>query len=99
MASASYPLFQKEKIGENVFLDGAFYDNCPYKILLERGYDEIIVIRTNSAGIYRKMKDTNRIKVIAPQNNLGRVLQFSSERSKKNMESGYIDGLYFARNL
>jgi NTE family protein len=99
MASASYPLFQKEKIGENVFLDGAFYDNCPYKLLLEKGYDEIIVIRTNASGIFRKVKDTNRIKVITPQNNLGRVLQFSPERSKKNMESGYIDGLRFAQKL
>jgi NTE family protein len=97
MASASYPLFQKEKIGEEVFLDGAFYDNCPYKLLVEKGYDEIIVVRTNSMGIFHKVKDNHHIKVISPQIKLGRILSFSPESSKMNIKAGYADGLDYVQ--
>ena len=99
MASASYPLFQREVIEDQVFLDGAFYDNCPYHLLLAKGYDEIIVVRTNARGRFHKITDTDKIKVIAPCEDLGHVLQFSPERCMANIDLGFFDGLRFMRNL
>ena len=99
MASASYPFFQRETIEEKMFLDGAFYDNCPYNLLLKKGYDEIIIIRTNARGVFRKVKDTEKIKVIAPDEDLGQVLLFSPERSAANIKLGYYDGLRYVKNL
>ena len=99
MASASYPFFQRETIEEKMFLDGAFYDNCPYQLLVKKGYDEIIVVRTNARGVFRKVKDTEKIKVIAPRDDLGQVLMFSTELSAVNIKLGYYDGLRYVKNL
>jgi len=101
MASASYPFFQRETIEEKKFLDGAFYDNCPYNLLVNKGYDEIIIIRTNARGVFRKVKrkDTEKIKVIAPLDDLRPVLLFSQENCAANIKLGYYDGLRYAKNL
>lgn len=99
MASASLPGFQSETIGEKIFLDGGFYDNCPYSLLLDKGYDEVIAIRTNSFGVFRKVTDPDRVKVIAPKKQLGSMLEFSSESSRKCIDLGYHDGLMFVSEL
>ena len=39
------------------------------------------------------------IHEIAPKRNLGGILEFDSERTKKNMELGYFDGLRFLYGL
>jgi len=99
MASASFPGFNPAKIDEKIFLDGAVYNNCPFDLLNGRGYEEIIVIRTNSYGVFPKIKDKHRIKTISPKKRLGTTFSFSPENSKKNIELGYYDGLRFAKNL
>jgi NTE family protein len=96
MASASFPGFQHEKIGKNLFVDGAFHDNCPYRMLLQKGYGEVIAVRTNIPGVFHKVKDTNRVKVIAPSQALGNPMMFSPENSAMCMALGYRDGLKFA---
>ena len=98
MASASLPGFRSETIGDSSFIDGAFHDNCPYELLYEKGYDEIIAVRTNALGIFRKIKDTKRVKVITPGEDLGHTMLFTKERSKKNIELGYNDGLKYVRS-
>jgi NTE family protein len=45
------------------------------------------------------VKDTEKIKVIAPRDDLGEVLLFSQERSAANIKLGYYDGLRYAKNL
>lgn len=94
MASSSFPGFRRQIIGNDKFIDGAFYDNCPYRLLLNKGYDEIIVVRTNSLGVFRKT-EIDKIKIIAPQRHLGGIMMFSPERSAANIELGYEDGMLF----
>ncbi|MCL2253447.1 MAG: patatin-like phospholipase family protein [Lachnospiraceae bacterium] len=98
IASSSFPGLRPQAIGEDKFIDGAFYDNCPYRLLLNLGYDEIIAVRTNAFGIFRKTKDHEKVKIIAPQKNLGGFMAFSPEKSAVNIELGYNDGLEFIRN-
>lgn len=97
MASASFPGFRPESIDGRVFADGAFYDNCPFKLLLSRGYDEVIAIRTNAFGVVRKPEDTHlqRVKFIKPGEDLGNLMWFSPENSGRCISLGYIDGLRF----
>ena len=99
MASASFPGFRSEKIDDASFLDGAFYDNCPYGLLYDKGYDEIIVIRTNAHGVFRKVRDSQIVKVISPVENLGHMMRFSQKRSERNIKLGYFDGLRYAQGL
>ena len=98
MASASFPGFRPEAIEGKVFLDGAFYNNCPYDLLMERGYEEIIVIRTHASGVFKK-SDNPKIKLIDPRDDLGNIMLFTPESNGKKIKIGYYDGLRFAENL
>ena len=99
MASASFPAFKREIIGEKTFIDGAIYNNCPYKLLVDKGYDEVIVVRTYARGVFHKVKDTEKVKIIAPNEDLGNMLLFTPERGAVNINLGYYDGLRYAKNL
>jgi len=99
MASASFPGFRSETIGNAAFIDGGFIDNCPYGLLCDMGYDEVIAIRTNAPGIFRRIKDTQRVKIISPREDLGHLMLFSPQRSERNIRLGYYDGLRFAKGL
>ena len=98
MASAALPVFRPESIDDSVYLDGGFYNNCPYNLLLDKGYDEVIVVRTNAAGIFRKVADP-RVKCIIPSDDIRRIFLFSPESTTSLIQLGYYDGLRFARNL
>ena len=95
MASASFPGFRNETIGNASFIDGAFHDNCPYNLLCDIGYDEVIAIRTNAPGIFHKIKNTDKVKVISPDADLGHIMLFTQHRSKKNLVIGYYDGMNY----
>jgi len=98
MASAALPIFRQNAINESIYIDGAFYNNCPYNLLLDRGYDEVVVVRTNSFGIFRKPRD-GRVRCISPADDLGSTLHFSQENSENLLKIGYYDGLRFAKGL
>ena len=98
MASAALPVFRPESIDDSVYLDGGFYNNCPYHLLLDKGYDEVIVVRTNAVGIFRKVDDP-RVKCIIPSDDIRRIFLFSPESSTSLIQLGYYDGLRFARGL
>ncbi|MTI65258.1 MAG: patatin-like phospholipase family protein [Firmicutes bacterium] len=100
MASASFPLFKREKIDEKVFLDGGFYDNVPISMLLSKEYKDIIVIRSFGLGRTRKVETSNlNIKYIEPKEDLGRVLDFSQVNARKNLKLGYFDTLKTFKKL
>jgi len=96
MASASHPFFRRESIEDNIYLDGAFYNNCPVNLLIKKDYDEIIAIRTNAHGIFRKIEDP-RVKYIIPRDDLGSIMRFTPENSAVLIKLGYQDGLRFAK--
>lgn len=94
MASAYLPIFKTEKLGGKVYLDGGFYDNLPYRMLLDKGYKDLILVRTHAMGLTRKidLQDTNSI-IISPSDSIGRSYEYDSNRSRTNIELGYYDGL------
>ena len=98
MASASFPGFKPEAIEEKRFLDGAFYDNCPYHLLIQKNYDEVIAIRTNARGVFKKVED-DRVKVIVPRDDLGSIMLFMPDNCAEKIKLGYHDGLRFLLNL
>lgn len=101
MASSQLPVFKSEKIDEKVFLDGGFYNNCPVNMLLNKGYKNIIEIRTKAIGIYKKVKKTKDVNVItiAPSSDLGSILFADQELIHKNVNMGYYDALKVIKNL
>ena len=95
LASASFPGFRPEKIGNQYFMDGALYNNCPINMLISKGYDEIVAIRTKAPGVFREVEAPAgvNVKIITPEVDLGNIMLFSPEKTKENMALGYRDGL------
>lgn len=92
LASSCLPIFKAQKIGNFEFVDGAFYDNIPINMAIDKGYKNIIVVDINGTGFNRKMTSKNvYLKVISPKEKLGGTMNFNHDRMKNNIALGYLD--------
>ncbi|MGN1013423.1 MAG: patatin-like phospholipase family protein [Clostridia bacterium] len=92
LASACFPIFKPQKIGDKQYLDGGMHDNVPVNMLLNKGYTNIIVIDISNGGISRRLQNKDAyIKIIKPNEDLGGPFDFDKKRIKKNMKMGYLD--------
>ena len=93
LASACFPIFKPQQIGDKKYLDGGVVDNVPVNMLLNKGYKDIIVIDISNAGIKRKLINNQDayIKIIKPSEELGGPFDFDKARIKKNIKMGYLD--------
>ena len=95
MASAYLPGFKSEKLGGKYYADGGTMDNVPIQVLLDHGYQDIIVIRIYGIGLDRvrwtKIPEETNVWWIAPREELGGMLEFDRKRSRKNMALGYLE--------
>ncbi len=100
IASASFPAFKPTVIDGRMFIDGAFYNNLPVNLVCRKGCRDIIVVRTYGFGIRRHMDTDNKNVInITPSEHLGPILDFNSDRARKNLEMGYYDALKFFHRL
>lgn len=100
LASAYLPVFKPEKLGGKIFLDGGFYDNLPFKMLQNKGYDKLILVRTHARGLTRRIdRDDDNIIVIRPSEDLGNTYILEADTCKRNMQLGYYDALKVFRKL
>lgn len=93
LASAYLPTFKREPLHGKRYIDGGVQDRVPLDSLLNRGYEDIIVLRIYGFGVEKRVRIPENVNVIdiAPRQNLGGVLEFDSARSRKNMKLGYYD--------
>lgn len=102
LASSYLPFFKLERIGGNIYLDGGFYDNLPFKMLLNKGYEDLIIVRTHAPGFTKKVDIKNadgNIIIISPSEDLGRTYTYEARQARKNIELGYYDGLRVFKGL
>lgn len=94
LASASLPVFQRQRINNKSFLDGGVYDNLPISLLALKGFQDIIVVRLVRKGLkkWEKSKDFH-ITLIKPDESLGNMFDFTKDRALTNIELGYYDTL------
>lgn len=100
LASAWLPIFKANRFDGKNFLDGGFYNNLPVDMLYDKGYRDIIAIRLHSQGRIKRIdyKDLN-IRYIQSTQNLGRMLDFTQKRARKNLQLGYLDTVKAIKNL
>lgn len=101
LASSCFPAFKHQQIGNKLYIDGGVYDNVPAALLTDKGINKIIAVDISGPGVTRQIKkkknmDIKYIKSIEP---LGGVLDFDGERSKTNIELGYLDTLHTFKKL
>ena len=95
LASAYLPGFKNEKLHGKTYVDGGATNVLPMDVLLEHGYQDLILLRIFGVGREKKVSIPEGVSVteIAPRRNLGNTLQFDAGKSRKNMRLGYYDAL------
>lgn len=94
LASACFPIYKAQKIGENTYMDGGIYDNMPINMLINKGYKRFIAIDISGPGIRRSLVNKDiYLKVIRPDDSIGGIFEFDKDRIRKNIQLGYLDTL------
>lgn len=93
LASSNLPTFRQEKRNGKYFLDGGFYNNLPVDMLIDKGYENIIAIRTHGLGIVHDIENEEELNIIyiEPDIDLGNTLNFETELARRNLKLGYLD--------
>ena len=100
MASANYPLFQRWKIGKNIYIDGGFYNNAPVSMALKKGFKRILLIDISDIPIFLpKIPQTVELKVIKPSGPIGNAMEFVPSQERIWEEMGYLDTMKFFGKL
>lgn len=103
LASAYFLAFKNEKLGGKRYRDGGGFNNVPLGVLLDKGYEDIIVIRIYGWGFdsekVTKIPEGVNVYHIAPRQDLGGILEFDKKQSRKNMTLGYYDAKRFLYGL
>ena len=95
LASACFPIFKPQKIGDAQYLDGGMYDNIPVNMLLNKGYENIIVIDISNNGISRKVQNKNAyIKIIKPNEDLGSIFDFDKKDFERFIDTFSLKTIY-----
>ena len=89
------PVFKVEKLNGTRYVDGGATDKIPVDVLLGEGYKDLIVVRIYGVGVTKKVEIPEDVSIleIAPRSDLGSILDFDGEHSKRNIVKGYLDGL------
>ena len=93
MASANFPGFKMHNIDGKYYIDGGMHNNCPISMLVNKGYDQVVAVRT-SAAIDKSCKKFERsveLMQIIPSEELGNIFIFNNQLIRKNMTMGYYD--------
>jgi len=94
LASAScYPAFKPYKIGNELFIDGGYYDNLPINLATKLGAEEIIAIDLRAVGFKRPNEKDTSITIISPRNKIVSFLVFDKIKSREAVKFGYNDVL------
>lgn len=96
LASSNLPVFKQSKLldDDKTYIDGGFIDNCPITILKNKGYKDIIEIRTKAIGVYKKVNRKNlNVITITASKDLGSVLFSDNITVRNNIKMGYFDAL------
>ena len=97
MASAYLIGFKQEKLGGKYYMDGGRVNNVPVDVLIDRGYEDIIVLRIYGYGVdtERRLQVPEGVNLyhVAPRQELGGILEFDRKKARKNMLLGYFDAM------
>lgn len=103
LASAYFMAFKNEKLGGKRYIDGGGFNNVPLNVLIDKGYQDIIVIRIYGWGFDKekvvKVPEDTTVYHIAPRQDLGGILEFDKKNARKNMLLGYFDAKRFLYGL
>lgn len=106
LASANFPLFKRQVIKGDVFIDGGVYSNVPVEMAIKRGFKDIIVVDigiSTPVDIINHFRMNNDASIkytyIKPERQFGSFLTFEPEISRKYLLEGYLDTMRVYKQL
>lgn len=94
MASSSiFPVFPMHKIGNELYLDGCYYDNLPIDLALKMGADEVLAVDLHTSPQHMNYVNKPYVKYITPSRTLGTMLNFDRAVLDANRAMGYYDAM------
>ncbi len=94
LSSCYLPLFKREKLeNDSYYFDGGIYNNAPYNMLLNKGYDLVYSIELKGIGIKQIPIDASKVIIIKPSRRLSKMLTLDNEAIINNIRIGYYDAL------
>ena len=96
-----FPLFKNEKLHGKTYIDGGALNNVPLSSLVDRGYEDIIVVRIFGIGREKKVRipEGTHVYTVAPSVSLGSILDFNQKKSRMHMTRGYFDTMRMVYGL
>ncbi len=94
LASANYPIFQRQVINGQTYIDGGVYNNAPVNMALEKGFKKILLIDVSDIPFFLPTipKDVE-LKTITPSGTIGNAMDFNPVDERRWEEMGYLDTL------
>lgn len=90
-----FPAFKNEPLHGKRYMDGGAINNVPVGTLIDKGYEDIIVLRIFGIGREKKVKIPENVNIytVAPRASLGSILDFDSRKTKRHIKLGYYDAM------
>lgn len=98
-SAAFFPALEAVEIDGKKYIDGGYADVMPVKMAVERGADHVIAVYLDGLGILRRnrlrkaVKQTKSFRMIRSHWDLGDVLSFDINNTKRIMRLGYLDAM------
>ncbi|MDD4564006.1 MAG: patatin-like phospholipase family protein [Eubacteriales bacterium] len=94
-SSSLFPAMKSYEIDSIKYIDGGFTDNLPVGMALDHGATHVIAVDLEVVGVIRKkiFNDADFLRVIQCPWDLGNMLIFDRNNTKKILRLGYLDTL------
>lgn len=100
LASSFLPVFRMERLGGKLYLDGGVYDNLPFRMLLDKGYDDLVIVRTHINARTREILPPEvKAIIIEPSEDIGRSYSYEKNMARHNIQLGYYDAMRQLKGL
>ena len=100
LASSYIPVFRMERLGGKLYIDGGIYDNLPFRMLVEKGYNDLVIVRTHVNAKTSEIlpQEINAI-IIEPSEDIGRSYSLDKSMARHNIQLGYYDAMRQLKGL
>lgn len=100
LASSYLPVFRFERLNGKLYLDGGIYDNLPFRMLIGKGYDKLVIVRTHMDARTKEILPHGvEAIIIEPSEDIGRSFSYDKGTVHHNISLGYYDALRQLRGL
>ncbi len=92
--SACFPLFPIHSFKGQKWIDGGFTNNLPIDLAIKMGATDIVAVSLPAIPRVPQHNELTRlpfVRLIAPREEIGTIMDFAPRRLKTNMTLGYLD--------